>query len=204
MITVYVGGWNDDFSNLIMTHIHMPVSEDAIKHALSDIGVDVENGGDYRIRSFSSEFENIARSLKTTDSIWEVNTLARAISEMDELDRHKLNAACVLRECGGAGEILHLTANLEDYDYLPADNDEALGEFELETCKYDIPDGLIDYIDCAKLGRETRLRQGGAYVGIGYIYEIRDEVIEQNNAMDFNGGARTEPGNEFEDEEWER
>lgn len=199
MITVYVGGWNSDFSNLIMTHIHMPVSKDAMIHAFCDIGVDIENGGDYRIQSFSSEFGNIDRSLNTTDDIWELNTLARAVSELDELDRMKLDAACALRRCGGAAEVLHLAANLDNYEYLPADNDEALGEFELDTGRRNIPEGMADYIDCAKLGRETRLRQGGLYVGIGYIYEIRDEVVEQGNTMSFDTH-----GDESEDEEWER
>lgn len=204
MITVYIGGWNRDFSDLIMTHIHMPDSEEAIKHALHDIGVDIdggaENGKDYYIRSFSSEFDNIDRSLKTTDDIWELNTLARALSEMDVLEQAKLDAACALRKCGSAAEELNLAVNLDNYDYLPADNDEALGEFELETGRWDIPEGLIDYLDCAKLGRETRLRQGGLFVGLGYIYEVRDEVMEQGGTMDFDRGAQED----CEDEEWER
>lgn len=67
--------------------------------------------------------------------------------------------------------------------------------------KYDIPDGLVDYIDCEKLGRETRLRQGGMFMGMGYIYKIPAEVIGKDDPADY-----AAPGypDESEDEEWER
>lgn len=169
----------------------MPDSEEAIKHTLRDIGVDIdggaENGKDYYIRSFSSEFDNIGRSLKTTDDIWELNTLARALSEMDMLEQAKLDAACALRKCGSAAEVLNLAVNLDRFDYLPADNDEALGEFELETGGWDIPEGLIDSIDCARLGRDTgdngwsysyygRKGSQGSTVLKGYIKELADAI----------------------------
>ena len=200
MITVYIGAFDDDF-NFLQTHITMPADEDSIKNAFHEIGVDIENGGDYVVKSFRSAHEEINRRLNKSDSILEVNTLARALSEMDVLDRDKLNAACVLRNCGGVDEILHIAANLDDYDYLPADSDEALGEFELETGRWDVPDGLMDYIDCAKLGRETRLRQGGMFMGMGYIYEIPAEVAGKDAPQDYGAPGYTD---ESEDEEWER
>lgn len=101
---------------------------------------------------------------------------------MEELERMKLDAACALCRCNGALEVLSLAANLDHYEYLPAENDEMLGALEIETRGIKIPEWLADYINYKELGWNIRFRQDGMFVGMGYIYKIGncDEVTEEN------------------------
>lgn len=59
MISLHIGGWKDDFSDLITTNIRMPVSEDDLKHSLLNIGVDIEKPDNCCIKSFNGRYVNI-------------------------------------------------------------------------------------------------------------------------------------------------
>ena len=90
------------------------------------------------------------QNLGENESIDELNYLSALISDIDEGELAKFEAAAVYGDnSGNVKELINLAQNLDYYDFLPnvADNDD-LSRYPIDELGYaEIPDHLVNYID---------------------------------------------------------
>lgn len=133
--------------------------------------------------------EYLAKVLESSITLPELNILAWRIAEMDEGQEVVLEGLIKLEQQRQKGErlpylkLLQFTENTDNCHWVPqARNDSQLGRFYAENGFVDgvddLPDKLFELLDFEKIGRETRLTEGGVFTkDSGYVVrhtEIRE------------------------------
>lgn len=125
--------------------------------------------------------EYLAKVLESSITLPELNILAWRIAEMDEGQETVLEGLVKMEQKTqnvihlSYLKLLQLTENTDCCHWVPqARNDSQLGRFYAENGFVDgvddLPDKLFELLDFEKIGRETRLAEGGVFTkGSGYV-----------------------------------
>jgi hypothetical protein len=124
--------------------IPLPITKETLEPWLSAIEADTD-GSNIAIKSLDSSAPYLEVALKgavpvdgTGDVLDELNYLARLLAEMDEDDLGELFAAIESRgHCDSAADIINLAKNLGRIDLMPAFDEEAYGEYLIESFEYE-------------------------------------------------------------------
>jgi len=147
----------------------LPLGRYDAEKLLYDLGLDV-SGAEYEMElDCNNDF------LLVLDSDFRgLNRLAHRIDQMDDYERESLSAWVASQDLCTVDDALLASYNLGKIEFHPGfDNDEALGEFALESELFEeyngLPDEVYNMLDRAKVGAQMREMQGGVFAEGGYL-----------------------------------
>ena len=116
-------------------------------------------------------YQYIARAdIHSPDDVEKLNTLAKAIGQMDDRERHVFAGALDAESINGLDDVLKLSQHLNDYVILTnISNDTELGRFLVDSGYKDFPEEVQPYLDYRAIGAEYYADNGGAYGPGGYV-----------------------------------
>jgi antirestriction protein len=188
MIEAYVtnlGKYNE--GELCGEYLKLPTRKEDVQSLLARIGADGVLYEEIFIADYKTEVDGLASRLGEYESVDELNWLASLLSEMNEseLEKFEAAAACDDRD-GSAKDLINLAQNLDCYEYYPgvSDNDE-LGRFLIDELGYEnIPESLENYIDYDGYGRDFSVNEGGRFVNGGYVLRNGETFAERYDGRD--------------------
>jgi antirestriction protein len=187
MIEAYVtnlGKYNE--GELCGEYLKLPAAQGDVQVLFSRIGVDGVLYEEIFITDYETDIAGLHR-LGEYERIDELNYLASLLSEMDEGELEKFEAAAVYGEHNGsAKDLINLAQNLDCYELYPdvSDNDD-LGRYLIDELGYEeIPDPLANYIDYEGYGRDFSINEGGEFVNGGYITNNGGTFTEHYDGRD--------------------
>ena len=129
-------------------------------------------------------FDYLAPHLDESMSIFEFNSLTEQLSKLDERQETALEGLLQMQENSGpitAQELMMLASNVDRCQVLADVNtDEALGKFYVENGFREdldaLPDSAYALLDYAKIGKQMRESEAGAFTPHGYV--VRTEELE--------------------------
>lgn len=141
-------------------------------------GYTLEGSGDWPDFLWSTLFDD---TISGENALEELNLLAHAVSRMDEMQAGIFEGAVKLhmeetgKETVTLKELINLSACLDDYEFQTGvTNDVSLGRACMEGGMLDIvenlPDGAVELLDPAKVGKALRDSDHGAFTPRGYVY----------------------------------
>jgi len=151
--------------------LRFPTTKEDVQALLSRIGVDGAQYQEYFITDYKTNLEGI-HSFGEYESIDELNYLATLLSDMDDWELEKFEAAVTHGEYSGSVEgFINLTQNLDCYDILPgASDNEGLARYLIEEWGYEeIPERLEMYFNYDSYGQDFSLNENGEFAECGYI-----------------------------------
>jgi hypothetical protein len=193
-IQVYIENARD--SNIGGFTIPLPITKEALGPWLS--AIETGGGGDSiaikELRSSVSGLEVVLKEVVPVDgagdALDELNYRARLLTEMDEDDLCELLAVIESRDhCDSVADVTNLAKNLGRFNLMPAYDEEAYGEYLIESFEYEDaytrlkesqdPDdralaGYIEslerHVDKDSFGREAIKKGGGILTGGGLLF----------------------------------
>jgi hypothetical protein len=157
-----------------------------VQGLLSRIGVDGVLYEELFITDYDTNLAGM-QNLGEYESIDELNYLANLITDMDEWDLQKFEAAAVYGESSAnVKELINLAQNLDCYDFFSKVNDnDDLGRYLIDEMGFEeIPERLVHYIDYEAYGRDFSINEGGEFVDGGYILRGYGSMTEYYSDID--------------------
>ena len=188
MIDVYItnlGKYNE--GELCGEYLKLPATKEDVQSLLARIGVDGVVYEEIFITDYETDIGGLYDCLGEYESVDELNYLAALLSDIDEWDLEKFEAAVDFGDdAESVKALINLAQNLDCYDYFPgvADNDD-LGRYLIEElgCE-EIPERLGQYFDYEAYGREFSINEGGEFVDGGYILRGYGRFTEHYSGRD--------------------
>lgn len=148
------------------------------QRVLKQIGVDGVRYREYFITFFDSDILGLYDYLGEYENIDELNHLACLLSELDQGELEKFEAALNIgTHTSSVADIINLAQNLECFDFYPdIESEEDLGRYYTEDLL--IPAELKDYFDYAGYGRDVSINEGGHFAPGGYIVQTSGDFKE--------------------------
>ena len=159
----------------------LPATKEDVKALLSRIGVDGVIYEEIIITEYETEIDGLSCCLGEYENIDELNYLASLLSDLNEWELEKFEAAVSHGEYSGClQDLINLTQNLECYEYCPDINDEEeLGHYLIEELQWDeIPERIEKYFNYEEYGSDFDINVGGKFTGNGYIYRYDTDFTE--------------------------
>ena len=170
----------DKDQNIRSASLTLPASMHELTDALDQTGAESVREMYFEVEE-SCRGEFLADVLEDSITLPELNILAWRIAEMDEGQEAVLEGLVKMeakkQDSGRLPylKLLQLTENTDCCHWVPqARNDSQLGRFYAENGFVDgvddLPDKLFELLDFEKIGRETRLAEGGVFTkDSGYV-----------------------------------
>lgn len=177
--------------NDVFTDIYLPASHEEIEDALQIIGGTADECAT-DIQHFLGEDDLLFGKTIKSCNIFEMNYFSQLIQGMSEYDRMQFSGLvqATTDEQPEMKTVINLALNnlKMKCPLAPASNDHDLGEFyvenelvgglaNLEDLSDEDYEWVCDHLDLAKIGKEVRENEQGAFVSGGYIV-ITDEIQE--------------------------
>jgi antirestriction protein len=170
-----------------------PVEKKDVQALLARSGVDGVLYEETFITDYETDVDGLCRYLGEYESVDELNYLAELVSEMDESEVEKLEAAIEHGEYNGSvKDLINLTQNLDCYEFYPdINNEEDLGYLFIDEYNaLDVPEHIKPYFDYEAYGRGVSLDSNSTFTkGGGYVeyhgdftehYSGRDDLPEEH------------------------
>ena len=147
------------------------------------------------VLKFREECDYLERCVHEQPDIYQLNALARKLSEFTSVQEMAAFEGLVGKEIGSRAVTIELP-RLIDFAYSTdcchvaedAMTDFQLGKFLVENDFIEdmnnLPDSMLALLDYGKIGREHREQEGGVYTGFGYV-EQHTDVRHVSEAMDY-------------------
>ena len=163
--------------------LRLPASANEFQNAYSQIN-SMSSKGDVHIDSVTSPVWNLGEYIRREDiSDPEVreklNTLAKKIERMDEVEQRKLACVFDARSIMCLDDLLTAADSLGDYVYYPEiTNERELGLFLVENRIMQFPENTWPYLDYRAIGIEYHVEHSGALTPNGYVVRRSEESQE--------------------------
>ena len=157
--------------------LKFPATAEDVQSVLKRIGVDGVRYEEIFITDFESDVLGLYDCLNEYDNIDELNHLAHVLTDLDQGDLEKFEAAIAYGEnTGSVKDLINLAQNLDCYDFIPGIENEAdLGRYYIEEMDaLEVPEHLRDYIDYEAYGRDVSMEESSAFVPGGYVRRDSD------------------------------
>lgn len=168
----------------------LPATDYELLDALEQLRVGRDANIDWDILSF--EHHGHLRSWIGSGSLYELNALARKLSDMSEHDSIAFDGLVEIERKKGiktipVGRLIDLAYNAETCHVAKARSEADLGKFFLENGflpEYEnLPDNIVENLDFAKIGREMCESEGGILISRGYVVQTED-IEEVHKGVD--------------------
>ena len=147
------------------------------------------------VLKFCEEYDYLERCVHEQPDIYQLNALAKKLSEFTSVQDMAAFEGLVGKEIGKCAATIELP-RLIDFAYSTdcchvaedAMTDFQLGKFLVENdfieAVNNLPDSALALLDYGKIGREHREQEGGVYTGFGYV-EQHTDVRHISENMDY-------------------
>jgi len=174
-----LGKYND--GELRGDWLTLPATSEDLQKLFAKIGVDGVVYEEFFITDYETEIGGLRDGFGEYESIDELNYFAELLSELNDNDLKKFEAAVELGDdAGSVKALINLSQNLDCYDFLPGVDDEK----DLGYCLIDdygmleLPDHISNYFDYEAFGRDYAMNEGGSFTDGGYITRSYGRSIE--------------------------
>ena len=141
------------------------------------------------------EYDYLERCIHEQPDVYQLNALARKLSEFTSMQEMAAFEGLVGKEIGQKAVTIELPrlidfAHSTEHCYVAEDamTDYQLGKFLVENDfiveANGLPDAALALLDYGKIGREHREQEGGVFTGFGYV-EVYEDVRHVSETMDF-------------------
>ena len=141
------------------------------------------------------EYDYLERCIHEQPDVYQLNALARKLSEFTSMQEMAAFEGLVGKEIGQKAVTIELPrlidfAHSTEHCYVSEDamTDYQLGKFLVENDfiveANGLPDAALALLDYGKIGREHREQEGGVFTGFGYV-EVYEDVRHVSETMDF-------------------
>jgi antirestriction protein len=187
MIEAYVtnlGRYNE--GSLDGEYLKLPATTEEVQALLQRIHVDGVRYEEIFITDYDTNLAGM-QNLGENESIDELNYLASLLSDLEDWELEKFEAAAVYGDhSGSVKDLINLAQNLDCYELYPnvSDNDD-LGRYLIDELGYEeIPDHLANYIDYGAYGRDFSINENGEFVDGGYVLNNGGTFTEYYDGLD--------------------
>jgi len=166
-----------DNSEAVGEWLTLPADADTLRGLFERIGIEKPSEGAFTITAVRVPFEgNLRDHVSKYDSLDELNMLASYLDSMEDYEIEKLQAILTtgIADVGvGVSALINLVDadNFDAFDYLYADNEEALGRYYADE-----NDEKPDDVSFEEYGRLCVKNEGGVFINGGYIKHMHKEV----------------------------
>ena len=151
--------------------LYLPTSELQIERMLCRDGMESADFTRLEIQA-----NNLPAAIQTVcdlelESVFDLNAMCAAISELTQADRLKLDAAVSFAKPKSAAEIRRLAENLELFDFVPnVHTPEEYGRYMIQDSgHFDYDNNLDEFYDYGKYGHRCMEQNQGMFTEQGYI-----------------------------------
>ena len=170
------GKYNE--GELVGETLKFPTSPREVQALLKHIGVDGIRYEEFFITSFDGDVLGLYDYLGEYENLDELNHLACLLSELDQDELEKFEAALNIgTHTSSVADIINLAQNLDCFEFYPdIETEEDLGRYWAEDLP--IPAELKDYFDYEAYGRDVSINEGGHFAPGGYIVQTSGDFKE--------------------------
>ena len=170
------GKYNE--GELVGETLKFPTSPREVQALLKHIGVDGIRYEEFFITSFDGDVLGLYDYLGEYENLDELNHLACLLSELDQGELEKFEAALNIgTHTSSVADIINLAQNLDCFEFYPdIETEEDLGRYWAEDLP--IPAELKDYFDYEAYGRDISINEGGHFAPGGYIVQTSGDFKE--------------------------
>ncbi len=171
-----LGKYNE--GELVGETLKFPTSPQEVQALLKHIGVDGIRYEEFFITSFDGDVLGLYDYLGEYENLDELNHLACLLSELDQGELEKFEAALNIgTHTSSVADIINLVQNLDCFEFYPdIETEEDLGRYWAEDLP--IPAELKDYFDYEAYGRDVSINEGGHFAPGGYIVQTSGDFKE--------------------------
>ena len=171
-----LGKYNE--GELVGETLKFPTSPREVQALLKHIGVDGIRYEEFFITSFDGDVLGLYDYLGEYENLDELNHLACLLSELDQGELEKFEAALNIgTHTSSVADIINLVQNLDCFEFYPdIETEEDLGRYWAEDLP--IPTELKDYFDYEAYGRDVSINEGGHFAPGGYIVQTSGDFKE--------------------------
>ena len=171
-----LGKYNE--GELVGETLKFPTSPQEVQALLKHIGVDGIRYEEFFITSFDGDVLGLYDYLGEYENLDELNHLACLLSELDQGELEKFEAALNIgAHTSSVADIINLAQNLDCFEFYPdIETEEDLGRYWAEDLP--IPAELKDYFDYEAYGRDVSINEGGHFAPGGYIVQTSGDFKE--------------------------
>ena len=171
-----LGKYNE--GELVGETLKFPTSPQEVQALLKHIGVDGIRYEEFFITSFDGDVLGLYDYLGEYENLDELNHLACLLSELDQDELEKFEAALNIgTHTSSVADIINLAQNLDCFEFYPdIETEEDLGRYWAEDLP--IPAELKDYFDYGAYGRGVSINEGGHFAPGGYIVQTSGDFKE--------------------------
>ena len=171
-----LGKYNE--GELVGETLKFPTSPQEVQALLKHIGVDGIRYEEFFITSFDGDVLGLYDYLGEYENLDELNHLACLLSELDQDELEKFEAALNIgTHTSSVADIINLAQNLDCFEFYPdIETEEDLGRYWAEDLP--IPAELKDYFDYEAYGRDISINEGGHFAPGGYIVQTSGDFKE--------------------------
>ena len=180
-----LGKYNE--GELCGKYLKLPATKENVQVLLARIGVDGVVYEETFITDYETDITGLHGCLGEYESVDELNYLAALLSEMNDWDIKKFEAALAYGEyTGSVKDIINLAQNLDCYDHYPdiSDHDDLGRYYADELGTLEVPEHLQHYIDYEAYGRDISYDDGGVFTNDGYVAQNGSSFIEYYGGRD--------------------
>ena len=187
---VYVSQGRDNYAEL-----DLPASDYEMLDMMERLRLEPGQLPYLEVLKFREDFDYLERCLHEQPDIYQLNALAKKLSEFTSVLEMAAFEGLVEREIGKSAVTIELPrlidfAHSADCCVVAEDamTDFQLGKFLVKNDFIEevsgLPDSMLALLDYGKIGREHREAGGGVYTNLGYV-EQQSEVRSVSETMDF-------------------
>ena len=167
--------------------LKLPAAKADVQALFSRIGVDGVIYEEMFITDYDTDIDGLYSCLGENESLNELNYLASMLSDMEDWELEKFEAALKYGDyTGSVKDLINLAQNLDCYDYIPGiEDEEDLGRHYIEEIgSLEVPEYLENYFNYDAYGRDISIDNGGLFTKDGYIESNHDTFIEYYGGRD--------------------
>ena len=171
MLMVALTSQKEPESTENITWLYLPAANGQIERAMERSGIEVPTDMRFRFGDSMLPAEVDAALDFKYESIFDLNDMAKAVSELSHSDQQKLGAVVTMAEPEYASQICHLAENLDQFEFAPGAHTPAeYGKYMIqESGHFEYDQNLDEFYDYEKYGLQRMEQESGMFTDRGYI-----------------------------------
>ena len=152
-----------------ITWLYLPAAKGQIERAMERSGIEVPTDMRFRFGDSMLPAEVDAALDFKYESIFDLNDMAKAVSELSHSNQQKLGAVVTMAEPEYASQICHLAKNLDQFEFAPGAHTPAeYGKYMIqESGHFEYDQNLDEFYDYEKYGLQRMEQESGMFTDRG-------------------------------------
>lgn len=154
--------------------VRLPCSKEHMKEVFGRLRIN-NNDSECFITDYEVPMNEMYHSFGEFESLDDLNYLAALMDDMSQHEYEKFEniVACGINSYFSAADYINLSMNIDNYQIIPAENEDELGRYVSKNIISDLPQvngiDLTSYIDYEAIGRDYSINAGGNFGKSGFV-----------------------------------